>query len=235
MGSYAWGTDPRIYAYMDDAGASLTTITWGEPFAVVDVQPRIHADAQVALGFGVSSSFYGHAWNVRIVAERFWDSDGARQAKVRALINHLQRGGWIAFSHDHARTFATRATTPPNPGDATIATAGNLFTALSASGTIGNADHLIVQSPNPYGYAEELAVSSFNSGTGAISLSASHPAKLDHTAYTLVRWAGFFPRLVLRPEARGSDRLLTDEYHNAWTLDLPLMTRPDLEHAAVAP
>lgn len=234
MGSYLLGVDPRFYFYPDDAGSALTTITWGEPLTTLDPQPIAVADAAAAIGRQVYRTTFAHAFEVRLVAERFHDAQGDRERAIRAMLSHLDRGGWIAFSHDHARTWASRATTTPGNGDTSIATAGNLFTALSASAALGQYDHVIAQSPAERSKWEKCAIASVSVGPPmTLNLQASTAVQLDHHADTLVRWEGFFPRLVLPPgvSAQGA---LVDEYRNTWTLDLTLWTQPDLEHAAIA-
>lgn len=230
MGSYSPGDDPRFYFYPDDAGTSLFTLDMAEPFTVLDPQPVGSMDANTSNSWAAYRQLHGHAFSVRLVSERFKDAGGVRERKLRAMINHLMRGGWVAFSHDHARTFGAAASTAPGDGDALIGTGGNLFTAFNASGSISASDQLVVQSPNPEGKAEQVQVATYTSGTGAITLSDT--ILLDHSATTFVRWKYFFPRLVLDPRA-NVDRLLSDEYHNTWTLDLPLLTQPDLEHAFI--
>lgn len=224
---YGPGADPRFYFYPDDAGTTLFTLSMGEPFTTIDVQPIGSMDARASNSWAAKRKLYGHAFSVRLTCERFKDTGGSREAYLRGMINHLLRGGWVAFSHDHARTFGAAASVAPGNGDATIGTGGNLFTAFSASAAIGLGDHIVAQSPNPDGKAEKLRVTTYTPGTGAIGLAAN--VMLDHSAITLVRWEYFFPRLVLDPRA-NADRLLFDEYHNVWTLDLPLITQPDLEH-----
>lgn len=234
MGSYQLGVDPRFYIYPDDAGTELRTLAMNEPCTVLDVQPVVAADSAAALGRQVYRTAYAHCFAVRIVFERFHDeADGERERKLRLMLSHLARGGWVAFSHDHARTWATRCTTAPGNGDLSLATAGQLFSGLSGSAAIGQYDHLIVQSPATYAKWEKVEVSTFTLGTGAITLSAANVIGLDHFDDTLVRWEGFFPRLVLPPGADVS-RALVDEYRNTWTLDLTLWTQPDLEHEAIA-
>lgn len=233
MHSYLLGQDPRFYFYPDDAGSNLRTITLSEPITTLDVQAIYKSDAKESIGYQTYRKTYGMAQAVRIVMERFADDDGVRERQLQSLLNHLARGGWVAFSHDHSRTWASRATITPGNGDANITTAGNLFTALSASANISQYDHLVVQSPNPTAKREKVEVSSFTPGTGVITLPASSVVAFDHTADTLVRWEGFLPRLVL-PEGGSVTGALTDEYRNTWTLDLTLVTQPDLEHVAIA-
>lgn len=236
MGSYLLGNDPRFYFYPDDAGSNLRTLTWNEPFTVLDPQPVVVADSAAAIGRQLYRTAYGQCFAVRIVCERFQDeTDGDRERKLRAMFSHLERGGWVAFSYDHARTWASRASTTPGNGDASIVTPGNLFTGFSASAALGTDDHVILQSPSYTAKWEKCAINGVTTpaGTETLGLSAANVVALDHVADTLVRWEGFFPRLVL-PPGGTTQGALTDEYRNTWTLDLTLWTQPDLEHAAIA-
>lgn len=237
MGSYGLGDYPRFYFYPDDAGSALTTISIEEPVTVLDVQPVVAADSAAALGRQVYRTAYAHCFAVRIVIERFQDADGTRERKLRALMSHLERGDWVAFSHDHDRTWASRASTTPGNGDTSLVTVDNLFTAFSASAALAQSDHVIVQSPGTYAKWEKVAIDSVTAGAPpavTLGLTAANAIILDHVADTLVRWEGFFPRLVL-PPGGTTQGALVDEYRNTWTLDLTLWTQPDSEHLAIEP
>lgn len=224
--------DARFY-YLPD-GTNLTTITVGEGISDCQVRPRTWGDSARSLSGSVSTISYGHGFSVRLLLERFYDAADTRRRAFQALINHLQRGNWIAFSADHAKTWAANCTTTPGNGDLTVAVGANDFSAYSASGVVGNGDNVILQSPNPTGKVEMIRALSLT-GAGSpytITLVASSQVELDHAATTMARWEYFFPRLRLDPDARGAD-LLTSENGWVWTLDLPLVSDPVAEHAAL--
>lgn len=239
MGKYSWSfggnAAPRFYVYLDDAASTLTSVRMDEPATVVDVQPVSATDSARSTSMTAYRSLFGHAFRVRVTFERFRDEDGGRERKLRAMINHLMRGGWVAFSHDHDRTWGSSIAAGPAASTISVTTTGNEFAAFSGSAAIGADDHVLLQSPNPYGKVEHCKVSTYTAGTGTLAFATGAAVQLDHENNTLIRWAGFFPRLVLDPDvAPEPDRMLFDEYRNTWTLDLPLMTQPDLEHAAIS-
>lgn len=231
MGSHSVGQDARIYYYPNpDSTPTLNTITLSDYPSEADVQPVDNAYAGQSQGGTLSTAMLGGHWRVRLVLERFFDTNGTRVAQFVTLLSHLKRGHSIALSLDHSRTWAAAANTAPNAGATSIATGGNLYTAYSA-GSMSAGDHVIIQSPNPYFYYEQAAISSLIANTVSIS---PRTVKYDHVADTLVRWEGFWPHLKLDPAARNSGRLLVSERRKVWTLDLPLITQTGDEHADLA-
>lgn len=227
MGSHSLGTQPRFNWYPQSG--DLETLDLNEALTEFDAQQVYISDAAQSASHSVYRTAFSTAWQVRIVLERFHDTDGSREAKIRALLDHLERGGWVAFSTDHSRSWATRADAAPQRLDTTTATEGNRF-AVFGSGTplpsIG--DHLIIQSPMPGGRIEQVRVQSYNAGTETVTYATGGKPVYDHTGDTLIRWRGFFPRLVLPPGATTVGAL-SAEYQYAWTLDLTLQTTPGLE------
>lgn len=224
--------DPRFY-YLPD-GTNLTRVTLDESLSDLVVKPRTYGDSARSASQSVSRITYAHAWSVRIVLERFRDTTDSRRRSLQALINHLQRGGYVGFSADHSRAWGANCTTTPGNGDLTVAVGANDFSGYSASGVIGNGDNIILQSPNPTGKVEMIRALSLT-GAGSpytITLVASSQVELDHTATTFARWEWFWPRLRLDPDAVDAD-LLTSERQWVWTLDLPLVTDPVAEHGAI--
>ena len=224
--------DPRFY-YLPD-GANLTRVTLDECLTELQVQPVTYGDAATSASGSVSAVTYGHAWRVRILLERFRDDADTRRRKLQALINHLQRGGYVGFSADHSRAWGANCSSAPGNGDTTVSVGANDFSSYSASGAVTAGDNIILQSPNPSGLVEMIRLASFT-GAGApytMGLLGGTQVELDHVATTFARWEWFWPRLRLDPDARLAN-LLTSERQWVYTLDLPLVTDPVAEHGAI--
>lgn len=234
MPSYLSGDDAAFWWQPESAGP-VRVLRFLQPATNCDEQPVVVSDAAAALDRRVYRSSFAHCLAVRISIERFQSAEGFEERRLRSMLAHLARGGSVAFSTDHDRAWASRATTTPAADDNTVATAGNLFSSLTGGvAAIGTDDHMVLQSPNPTLKWEKVRSTGYNTGTGVISLGSDAGSRVawTHAADTLVRWAYFYPFLVLPPGA-SVDGALTDEYHSSWTLDLTLWTQPDLEHAAI--
>lgn len=208
---------PSFYWYPDEDG-SLQRLDLGE--ALSDIEETNGAD--VADSYAADRTpfraWYASTFRVRVVLERFGTSPGAN-ATERALLtlqSHLQRGGAVGFSRDHAKTWGAIRSGVAARGDATFYTPGNGFTGWSSSATLASGDELVIEDLS--GRRELNTVSSL-SASGDITLGST--LMFSYEGHPLVRWRDFYPFLTLPADQLGRDMVAHDHRRN-WTLDVTL-------------
>lgn len=216
--------NPRIY-YYPDGGSALEYVDLAEEFTNLEDVPAIRREDAVALDGGMSTAVLGPSWMIRITLERF-GAPGANELerKLQALISHLRRGGRCGVTRDHARAFCAGKTGASSRGASYIPTAGNAFSAWSASAAIASGDEVAIEQAPP-GMAQEVRLSSGMVGS-QVHLSESTVYQMDPTkGYVWVRWRDFWPVCHMSAEDSGKNPLTHDHRRN-YTLDLRLYFSP---------
>lgn len=156
---------------------------------------------------------------LRIEVERFGSVGAdATEAALHALQNHLDRGGLVGFSKDHAKAFCGVIPSGLVQGSTVLRTRGNGFSAWSASGAVAANDQIVVESSTPTWRREILSVASV-SGSVVTASTGLRYAHVDTSC--IVRWRDFYP-VLFRPESeRGREMVTTDKRRN-YTLDVTL-------------
>lgn len=234
MGLYGLLAAPAFY-WEDSAGTTNKLIWDGE--AVSDFNPQTEAlsDSAAALTGAVYRSTYGCRRRISLTMERFKNSDGSRERKLRAMLAHLDQGGWVAFTHDQQRVWAAASTGPVAVGTSSITTGGNAFTGLEATGMVSNGDHVIIRNPSPYSRWEKLETNAWTGGPPAVNWAPTIPSprRFSYSTGAVLCWEGFYPRLVL-PEGRTTDGALVNSYWNTWDFRIELVEQADLIDAYIA-
>lgn len=193
---------------------------------------------------------------VRILLERFTDRDLFRQ--LTNMINHLERGGVVAFGVDDAKcwgatssgpiTYAgtTRLDTGPNLYK-NFADASSSLNTLTGSTSAPYGDEIIIESPAPQAFREYHAlysVASRTTGDGiasTIDLDAmgssvtGQRTRMDIDDPVHIRYSDFWPYCFL-PAGNVGGALLVHDHRIAYTLDLELeYIIPDLDEQDVPP
>jgi hypothetical protein len=216
------------------------TILLDEPLSDLQITPlRVVAD-----GLGLSGKHtrinLRPSMGVRIVLERFTDRHLFR--KFSAMINHLERGGWVAFGLDDTKAYAAKTTKITEPGYTNISVGYNITngyteetdgsTSLTASLTAPYGDEFVLESAAPQAFREYFTATGSAAGTSDtkkiynIDHSSSSPRTGDlvrerYPAGSIVRFSDFYPHLYL-PAGRVGSAILTHEHRIAYTLDIAL-------------
>lgn len=212
---------PTFYWYPDAAG-SLQRTTLSGPLS--DLHESITRERAVSrAGDG---SAYTVAWSsrttVRIVRERGVSAANVRE--IRAMEDHLLRGGRVGFSRDHAKTWAGYCAGPTVRGASYYPTMGNAFAAWASAGTLASGDEVVAESAQPEAIHEISVASSINSSGDVLT---SGTILYTRTAPTMVRWRDFYPALRMADDQVGRP-ILTTEHRIAWTLDVTLEVCPEI-------
>ena len=189
--------NPAFYYYPDATG-TLEVIDLGT-LRLSDMtvgQIRDVADAVSRAG-GTLRDSGGMRHMVRIVADRF--SDPVLVRTLRNMSAHLERGGWVGFTRDTARTwgaFIDTAATPVVRGATTLSIpAGNAWAGWASVDPPLTSD-IALHSGHPESFYEEHTLSAWGLGGAHITLGESAVYTMEQ-APVLVRWLDFFPCLKL--------------------------------------
>jgi len=232
------------WPHMSGLLGARETITLSEDMSDLQVTPRRDVIDTYSLHGGRSREMLRPWLDVRLVLERFTDRDLFR--KFSAMINHLERGGVVAFGLDSSKAWAATTATYTQQGDMRVY-CGKVITekyhAASASVEPAATDEFVIESGPPTGKREyHLIHSAVGSPTSAVVIdidsSTSSPTTMFRDDYPIgsrVRFSDFYPTLILDAGAVGTG-LLTHDHRISYTLDLPLVyvlpiDQPDVTEA----
>lgn len=212
---------PAIYWYPDPRG-TLEHIDFGAvgEEGLSDIQEFPGAEVRDARGGDQTQrrTFLGEVFRVRIILERFGPvGHSALERDLAALQLHLDRGGRIGFSGDHARTWAVMPAGAPARGDTTVRTPSGPFSAWSSSGAIAAGDELVIEQGNPDPKREVQLVDSTTSST----VTFDRGLRWTFSAPPVVRWRDFYP-VLRRPKDQLGRPLVSHDHRVNFTLDMTL-------------
>lgn len=217
---------PTFYVYPGVSAGMLEVVSLGEPLSDLQETPiRDAVDARALSGRAIRTVLGGRR-RVRVIVENF-----TSQLVERGLTNmqaHLERGGFVGFSRDHAKTWGAFATTAPAMGDTVIRHNGNAWSTWSAAAALAQNDEVLIQSPNPE-YAWEIQA--LLSAPTTTRLVTSGAVRYDYGQEpVLLRWRDFYPMLRLPEDGLGKP-LVVHSHRVTYTLDVELEEDPAALHA----
>jgi hypothetical protein len=208
--------NPYFYLYYTEAGP-LTAHDFGRNISDCYPLPtRSRVDSYG--GTGVVSSMLGPA-AMRVVIRRDRTSDTSLVRMWRNVEDHLLAGGRVGFSWNHAKSWAGWLHWFPQQGDTLLYSAGNAFSAWSASAVLAAGDEVVIEQGNPAGRREVTTFSSINAGNQITIETAMNNTFEEQRP--LIRYAGFFPALFL-PQDQINKLRITSDRGITWELDLEL-------------
>ena len=206
--------------------ANRETITLTEDLSDLQITPRRDVFDSYSI-FGGRSRENLRAWiDVRITLDRFTDRELFRQ--FRGMIDHLERGGSVAFGNDVDKCFATTLERKHHQGLEFVECAGNLMSHMhpSAPTSLEVGDEICIESLPPKASREYQTIRSkvvtaagFNYFFGPDG-SPRHLVD-SYAALARVRHSDFFPVLILDQSQVGS-AMLSHDRRITYTLDLNL-------------
>lgn len=217
----------RCLWYYPQSGGGPTLVDLGGSLQVLTPMPmydRITTTDGLGRPYSVG---LGGKLRVKLRRERIQDEAIIR--KLRAVENHLQRGGHVMFAADQSRAFAAWIPAGTLAGQTSFNLTDNVFaphlTAASVALAIASGDELVIESGNPSWRREQVRVSSFGAAsvphyTYTLGTSAAVVYDRPDTDGVLVRHKHAYPALYL-PE--GADApLISDEHDALWTFEAEL-------------
>tara|TARA_R110000824_G_scaffold164256_2_gene340452 strand:- start:204 stop:1010 length:807 start_codon:yes stop_codon:yes gene_type:complete len=177
-------------------------------------------DAIARSGFTLRSDL-GSWRNVRIISERI--TDAALIRDLRSFDAHLRAGGRCAFVRDTDKAIAWSGASSLSSGDLSISliTGTNPY-PFNASAALALGDELSVEDVNP---DHRIEFTRFSSISGS-KIVVQDALKYSYTNQTLIRYADFYPVLMMSEEVARGGRNMLSEYRRNWTLDLQLVESP---------
>lgn len=223
-------SDPRFY-WEPDASGSLETIDLGE--GLTDFQ-ELPGGVRVEDSYNGANlafrSFQGASRLYRITLERFGTPGSSPlERKLLNMETHLQRGGYVGFSRDHAKTWAAVVTTPPTRGDIVLHTGtGSGFRRWAPLATVVEGDEMVLESP-PAEWNREFFLCGLTGGGGSgpptkIGIP-DNGAVYTYNEYPVVRWRDFIPTLRM-PKSEVNRPYVPHDHRRNWTLNLVLEYNP---------
>jgi hypothetical protein len=222
-------SDPVFWWYPEET-AGLQEIDLSEGLTNLIVTPAIRREDAVGYDGSYATAIYGPEFAVTVILERFGGQSpgsNALERKLQAMVNHLRRGGVVAFSRVRAKSFCGSLSGGITPGFNYAPTFGNAFAAWYAA-TLAAGDEVAVESGPARNRHEVHAVSSVAGGV----INLSDPIVFEHgtgTAASWCRYRDFFPVLYM-PAAKSTVDAdpITHDARRSWTLRLELRFAPSL-------
>lgn len=221
-------TSDPVFWWYPEASAGVQEIDLSEGLTNLIVTPAIRREDAVGYDGNFATAIYGPTFAVTILLERFGGQSpgsNALERKLQAMVNHLRRGGVVAFSRVRSKSFCGSLSGTIGPGFSYAPTFGNAFSTWYAS-TLAAGDEVAVESGPARNRHEVHAVSSVAGGV----VNLSDTIVFEHgtgTAASWCRYRDFFPVLYM-PADRAADNSdpITHDARRSWTLRLELRFAP---------
>jgi hypothetical protein len=202
----------------------IETIQLSEDLSDLQVTPRRDVVDAYSIHGGRSRELL-RAWlDVRIVLDRF--NDRALFRKFSAMINHLERGGHVAFSVDSDKLWNAFLTSNAGQTSTKLYHGSNQAIEWGSSVTTLGTDEIVVESMPPKSGREYQAVTTHTYDTaaaeGVITLADSMNLFDTYREGAHVRYSDYYPNLCLDSRNIGG-ALLTHDHRITSTLDLPMV------------
>ena len=212
-------------------GTTRQTITLTEGLSDLQITPRRDIVDTYTIDGGRKRELLRPYVDVRIVLERYTDRGLFRD--LNSLINHIERGGTVAFGLDSAKAWACHLDEDIGPNTKPFLVGENETTSYhadsaSTSPTVG--DEIIIESSPPVAKRESHvlhSVSSRSDSSGGFKLDIDPAGDEEASTFdyfpegSLVRFSDFFPTMIMPTQAVGS-AMNTHDHRISYTLDMTL-------------
>ena len=235
-------------------------LSLGEDLSDLQVTPTRQVSDAITLSGRYQRTSFRASQRVRIVLERFTDRHMFRQ--LTNMVNHLERGGWVAFGNDDTKAWGAGMTLKRLQGSAAVTVGPNQFNDYSpntsssfvpvASTSSPYGDELVFETTSP-GSQRDMhptfsctATSGTSDGSCTFKIDHSSSAvtnsqlRMDYPVGAMVRVADFWPRLYM-PAAGVGTPIIAHDHRIAYTFDIVLQSHifdvmaPDLPPVANPP
>ena len=217
------------WPHQSRTGTSRQIITFTEGLSDIQITPRRDVIDTYALDGGRKRELLRPYMDVRIVLERYTDRGLFRD--LNAMINHLERGGVVAFGTDSAKAWAcnTNKEHPPKSKFLQVRTSETTMYHPDSETTdpvVG--DEFVIESSPPLAKRESHIIESLID-TGELLSLGIDPSSADVEKFTfdyypensLCRFSDFFPTLIQPAGAVGAP-VNTHDHRISYTLDITL-------------
>lgn len=221
-------SSPSFYPYFDDDGP-LVPIDLGEGLQECLEFPEPSRAVALSADGTPYSSMGGLTYRVNLELRLFGGaSTSALERKLRALENHINRGGLVGFSDNAAKTWAAACVHSPRNGTTAFPTTGNAFTSWG-SGVVASGDEVVIESASPEFRRDVLEVSSL-SGRNLVTSEAS---RMSFSRHPMARYRRFWPVLFAHPSDGDRAVQVVQDNRYAYSLIATLRYSPDLAYRVI--
>lgn len=221
----------KFYAYLGGVDGPLSKITaptigdlWDRP--MVDLRVPMSQDGIPA------PRLNSYVYEIGISAVFAGPGPSATERDIRALANHLNRGGFCAFALAHGKMFCGQTTLPVSVGDTVLTHGGNAFGDFEINPTLADGDEVVVEDPFPSCRADIYTVASH--ATRATTIDDG--VRMDFQYQPLIRERYTYPVLYRGPGQDDARVVMVKPMngHIYYRLDMELVYAPALAFAAAA-
>lgn len=221
-------SSPSWYPYYDGDGP-LVPVDLGEGLQECQEYPEPSRAVVLSADGTPYSSMAGLTYRVDLELRLFGGaSTSALERKLRALENHLNRGGLAGFSDNAAKTWAAACVRSPRNGTTSFPTTGNAFTSWG-SGVVASGDEVVIESGSPEFRRDILEVSSLSGSR----LATSEASRMSFSRHPLVRYRRFWPVLFAHPSDGDRAVRVVQDNRYAYSMIATLRYSPDLAYRLV--
>ena len=224
------------------SGTITRTVDIDEPISDLQIRQTREVSDAITLSSMQHRNHKRPYLEVRVILERFTDPALARE--LYALESHLQKGGYVGFSADRSKTWASwlgGGTSPTGElvvaeGDKLLSVYGparvgadsnsNLFKHYESTGLVSGGDIVALDGTIDNFHHEELEVDASGNtfsgtrSTGKLNTVATHAggARYEYEQGSIVRYRDFWPYLSL-PDNQVGKPIITHDHRVSWTFD----------------
>lgn len=211
---------PRIY-YYPESGGTLEEIDLGEELSDLTETPGAEVEDAVSFDGYFSRNLTRATYKVRLYLERFGTIGGSSlERKLKTLEAHLFAGGFIGFTRDETKAYASLSGGAVSRGQSLFYGAQNGFSNWASSAIPAEGDEVVMESAGVGARREYTTVSAFTAG----QVTLADSARYTHPGAPMLRHRDFYPVLYL---AKEDLRPTTSHDHRRnWTWELTLTYAP---------
>ncbi len=217
------------WPHQSKLGTTRQTITLSEGLSDLQITPKRDIIDTYTIDGGRVRELLRPYLDVRIVLERYTDRNLFRD--LNSMINHLERGGTVAFGLDSENAWSCQLLVEVEPG-ATLLKVGpnetSTYHADSASAVPQIKDEITIESGPPVAKRESHVIEGIGTSGENFNLTIDPADVLRERATfdyfpegSTVRFSDFFPTMILPTGAVGS-MMNTHDHRIAYTLDITL-------------
>lgn len=210
-----------------DYGGDREQITLSEDLSDLQITSKRDIVDSYSIGGGRSRQNLRPWVEVRIVLDRF--TDRKLFLNFRGMLNHLERGGTVAFGNDHEKAFIAPVVGRKFQGNSQHRVGLNLgaeySTGTTSTTVFDIGDEIVIESGAPHAKRNHAVVShdaSYSADEYLIQTTGYHLYTDYPEGATWVRHHDFFPTCVLPTGAVGT-AMLSHDHRITYTLDMTLI------------
>lgn len=191
----------KFYVYLGGATGPLTKITM-PLIADVEETPMVDLRVPISQDGRPSARLQQYLHSVRIEATFGGPGPNSYERDMQALANHLNRGGFVAFTLDSSKTYCSATSRSVSVGDTSLTTGANVLAGWEPLAGLADGDEVVVEDPFPSSRRDVYTVAS----AATRSVTIDDGIRMDFVYHPLVRERFTWPVLYrgeMQPSAEA--------------------------------